>query len=40
MPSNTTLLALALTTVSSNFMSYLKSFNHLPLFNRARAEVV
>ncbi|MFA4819282.1 MAG: hypothetical protein WC621_05590 [Patescibacteria group bacterium] len=40
MPGNTTLLALALTTVSSNFMSYLKSFNQLPLLNQARAKVV
>ncbi|MFA4818839.1 MAG: hypothetical protein WC621_03285 [Patescibacteria group bacterium] len=40
MPSNTTWLALALTTSYYNFMSYLKLFNHLSLFNHARAGVV
>ncbi|MFA4818560.1 MAG: hypothetical protein WC621_01825 [Patescibacteria group bacterium] len=40
MPSNTTWLALALTTSYYNFMSYLKLFNHLFLSSHARAEVV
>ncbi|MFA4818822.1 MAG: hypothetical protein WC621_03200 [Patescibacteria group bacterium] len=40
MPGNTTLLALALTTIYYNFMFYLKLFNYLFLSNHARAEVV
>ncbi|MFA4819241.1 MAG: hypothetical protein WC621_05370 [Patescibacteria group bacterium] len=40
MPSNTTLLVLALTALHYKIMFYLKLFNHLSLFNHARAEVV
>ncbi|MFA4818800.1 MAG: hypothetical protein WC621_03090 [Patescibacteria group bacterium] len=40
MSGNTTLLALASTTLYYKIMFCLELFNQLPLFNHARAEVV